>query len=95
MDYLAETIKTVPGTIISFSLLSQGFATAPGAIVLYEHDNDPITPYIVHTINFQTFGMSSGNYFDNLPEALERFVNKLNQDQSYIKSGSPLTGQNL
>jgi len=75
--------------ILAFALRSQGFATAPNAIVLYRQ----LDWYICHGVNFETNSLSGGGYHATAKAGLEDFAKRLEMDMTYIQNGIPLTGE--
>ena len=79
----------VPGKLIGFAMMSQGFATAPGAIVVY--DRGGFQPFVVHALNLQTMGLHGGHYHERLEDAYETFGNLLAREAAYLSGGAPVS----
>lgn len=99
MDHIGQVMAKLNGmgaTLIAFSLLSQGNATAECAVVCYHKPSDPFNPFIVHTARFEqarAVSFQGGHYHDNVIDALDTFRDKLDLDAQYVNQGTPLTGQ--
>jgi len=76
-----------------FTLLSQGFATAPRGVVWYKRSHD-LHPYVVHFVRFDQDGsMVNGSYLPTAQDAWLEFVRRVQRDMAYVNGGCPLTGE--
>lgn len=91
-DYMGEAREVVPGQIIASGMLSQGDFTSCCGLVLYQHESNTDTPFIVHTINFDNGSLISGHYFKKVDEAYTKYIELVEIDQRYIRNGTPISG---
>jgi hypothetical protein len=90
-DHVREAIDIlVPGIIIGITLLPQGHATAPCALVMYQKGPNN---FVVHYLNYETGGLTSGGYHGTVHDAWGDYYDRLGRQMYYVDNQVPLTGQ--